>query len=71
MDLEPGSGAFLILDPGSSTSKHAQELSDNYLGFKMLKFFVAIPRSDAFLSLDLGYGMEKFGSGINIPVPQH
>jgi hypothetical protein len=35
----------------------------------MLTFFVADPDpgSDVFLTLDPGPGMEKFGSGINIP----
>jgi hypothetical protein len=33
----------------------------------MLKFYVADPASGAFLTLDPGPGMEKFGYGINIP----
>jgi hypothetical protein len=39
----------------------------------MLKFFDADPDlgSGIFLTLDLGSGMEKFGSGINILDPQH
>jgi hypothetical protein len=39
----------------------------------MLKFFYEDPDpgSGILLTLDLGSGMEKFGSGINIPDPQH
>jgi hypothetical protein len=37
----------------------------------MLNFFVVDPGSGASLILDPGSGMEKFGSGINIPDPQH
>jgi hypothetical protein len=38
---------------------------------KILKFFDADPdpESGIFLILDSGSGMEKFGSGINIPDP--
>ncbi len=40
---------------------------------KNIKFFDAYPNpgSGIFFTLDLGSGMEKFGSGINIPDPQH
>ncbi len=31
----------------------------------------ADPGSGIFLALDPGSGMEKFGSGMNIPYPQH
>jgi len=34
-------------------------------------FFDPDPGSEIFLTLDPGPGMEKFGSGINIPDPQH
>jgi hypothetical protein len=39
----------------------------------MLNFFVEDPDpgSGAFLTIDLVSGIEKFGSGINIPDPQH
>jgi hypothetical protein len=38
---------------------------------RILKFFDADPGSGIFLTLDPGSGMEKFGTGINIPDPQH
>jgi hypothetical protein len=43
-----------------------------FFGLKMFKFFYADldPGSGAMLTLDPGYGMEKFGSGINIPDPR-
>ncbi len=44
-------------DPGS----YFRELKNNFLGLKILKFFDADP----------GSGMEKFGSGMFIPDPQH
>jgi hypothetical protein len=34
----------------------------------MLKFFVSDPESGAFMTMDPWNGMEKSGSGINIPV---
>jgi hypothetical protein len=37
----------------------------------MLKFFVADLGSGIFSTHDPGFGMEKFGSGIDIPDPQH
>ncbi len=40
---------------------HITESLKTIFGVKILKFFDA----------DLGSGMEKFGSGINIPDPQH
>jgi hypothetical protein len=43
---------------------------EQFLGLKILKFFDADPRFGIILTLDLGYGMEKFGSGINILDPQ-
>jgi hypothetical protein len=40
---------------------------------KLLKFFDAVPDPEfgIILTLDPGSGMEKFGSGINIPDLQH
>jgi hypothetical protein len=38
---------------------------------KILKFFDADPEFGIFLTLGVGSGMEKFGSGINISDPQH
>jgi hypothetical protein len=42
-----------------------------FFGIKILKFFDGDPDpgSEIFLTLDPGSGMEKFGSGINIPNP--
>jgi hypothetical protein len=55
--------------PGS----YFRELGNNFLGLKQLKFFGADadPAFGIFLILDLGSRMEKFGSRINIPDPQH
>jgi hypothetical protein len=52
---------------------HIFESLKQFFGLKILKFFDADPDpgSGIFLILDPGPGMEKFGSGINIPDPQH
>ncbi len=57
-----GSGAFLT--PGSGIrddqpGSYFRELINHFFGVKIIKFFDAYP------------GWEKFGSGINIPDPQH
>jgi hypothetical protein len=46
-----------------------RELKKLFFGLKSLKFFDADPGSGIFLTLDPGW--KKFGSGINIPDPQH
>ncbi len=43
----------------------------DHISEKILKSFDADPGSEIFLPLDLGSGVEKFGSGIKIPDPQH
>jgi hypothetical protein len=50
-----------------------RELRNNYLDFKLLKFFDAdpVPGSGIFLNLDPGWKSSYSGSGINIPDPQH
>jgi hypothetical protein len=66
-----------IRDPGWLKNQDQDHISESvetiFWGFKKLKFFVADPdlESGIFLTPDLGYGIEKFGSGINIPDPQH
>ncbi len=69
-DPDPGPGDFLtpgsgVQDPGSRLGKKSW--------LKIFKLFDADadPGSGIFLTLDLGSGMEKFGSGINNPDPQH
>ena len=49
------------------------ESLETIFGLKILKFFYVDPDpgSGIFLTLDPGSGIEKFGSGINIPDPQH
>jgi hypothetical protein len=80
-----GSGAFLTHGSGMGKKSrsgsgirdehpgHFLELRNNFLGLKLLKFFVADldPGSGIFLTLDLESEKEKFGSGINMPDPQH
>jgi hypothetical protein len=50
-----------------------RELKNYFWGLKTLKSSCADPDpgSEIFLTLDPVSGMEKFGSGINIPDPQH
>jgi hypothetical protein len=52
---------------------HISESIETVFGLKIHEFFNAVPEqgSGIFWTLDLGSGMEKFGSGINIPDPQH
>jgi hypothetical protein len=38
---------------------------------RIVKFFDAVPDPGSENPYDPGFGMEKFGSGINIPDPQH
>ncbi len=78
-DPDPGSGGFFT--PGSGMVKksrsgmnilyHFSESLEKALRAKKLKFYDVDPGSGIFLALDPGSGMEKFGSGINIPYPQH
>jgi hypothetical protein len=51
----------------------SRELRNNFSGLEILKFFYVDPNpgSGIFLTLDLGSGMEKLGSGMNISDPQH
>ena len=66
--MDPGSGAFLV--PGYGIGKkiriwneqpgsYFQKLINHFFGFKIFKF------------VDVDPGWKKFGSGINIPDPQH
>jgi hypothetical protein len=50
---------------------HISESLEKFFWVKILKFFVACadPGSGIFLTLDTGW--KKFGSGINIPDPDH
>jgi hypothetical protein len=48
---------------------HISESFETIFWVKILKFFDADPGSGIFLALDPGW--EKYGSGINIPDPQH
>ncbi len=50
---------------------HISESLETIFGLKILKFFDTDPRSEIFLTLAPGSGMENFGSGINIPDLQH
>ncbi len=71
-DLDPGSGAFLI--PGwvkvririrdERTGSHFLELRNHFRGLKYSNSLMDGNNSDP------GSGMEKSGSGINIPDPQ-
>jgi hypothetical protein len=45
---------------------HISESLETIFWLKILKFFDADPES-----FESGFGMEKDGSGINIPNPQH
>jgi hypothetical protein len=64
------------LDPGWVKSKNRirdehprSESLENFFGVKIHKFFDADADPGIFLTMDPG--REKFGSGINIPDPQH
>jgi hypothetical protein len=59
-------------DPGSDINI-PDNFSESYpfRANNTLKFFDADPGAGIFLTLDPGSWMEKFGSGINIPDPQH
>ncbi len=61
---------FGSLDPGwkKHPRSYFRELRNSFLGKKKLKLFDADPGSGIFFYLRSG--MEKFGSGINIPDPQ-
>jgi hypothetical protein len=76
-----GSGIRCFLIPGSGMGKifwirirhehprsFFRELGNSFYGLKIHKFFDG---SGIWYLFDLGSGMEKFGSGINIPDPQH
>jgi hypothetical protein len=52
--------------PGS----YFRQLRNKFLGKKYLTSLMLI-RIRNILTPDPGYGMEKFGSGINIPDPKH
>jgi len=78
-DPDPRSGAFLT--PGSAMCKksrsgsgmnildHISEGLEKFFWVKILKILVVDP--DPGIVLTPGSGMEKFGSGINIPDSQH
>jgi hypothetical protein len=79
-DSDPGSGAFLI--PGSGMGKksgsgsgmnnpdHISESLETMFGLKYFNSFVRI-RDPGWKKFGSGIRVEKFGSGINIPDPQH
>jgi hypothetical protein len=74
--LEPGWVKNQDPDPGSvmNIPDHISEsLKTIFGGLKILKSVCADPDpgSGIFLTLNLVSRMEKFGSGINIPDPQH
>ncbi len=57
------------IQSGMNIPDHITEsLETKFLGNK---FFDADPGSGIFLNLDPGSGMEKFGSELHIPDPQH
>jgi hypothetical protein len=58
---------------GIKIPDHISKSLETIFGLKILKFFDADPDpgSEIFLTLDPGSWMEKFGSGISIPDPQH
>jgi hypothetical protein len=73
-----------FLTPGSGMGKKSRSESGMNIPYhisksietifwlkKILKFFDADLGSEIFLTLDPGFGVEKFGSGINIPDPHH
>jgi hypothetical protein len=64
-----------ISDQGSGMNilDHISESLETIFWVKILKFLKAYPDTGSaiFLTLDLRSGMEKFGSGIKIPDPQH
>jgi hypothetical protein len=63
-DPDPGSG-IIIPD-------HISESLETIFGLKILKFFdEEDPDSGVRNLIDPGSGIEKFGSGISIPDPQH
>ncbi len=81
-DPDPGSGAFLIPGSGICENQDPDQRSwicgmnipdhiNNFFGLKILKFFDVYPGSRIFLAMDPGSVIEKFGSEINIPDPQH
>jgi hypothetical protein len=65
MDRKSASGSGIRDEqPGSYFLEHR----NHFFGLKYLNFLMRIRDGD---SLDPLSGMEKFGSGINIPYPQH
>jgi hypothetical protein len=50
---------------------HIFESLETIFWVKILKFFDADPDPGSENLIDPGSGMKKFGSGINIPDPQH
>jgi hypothetical protein len=60
-------------DPGSRMNipNHISETLETVFWIKILKFFYADADADPIIFLILDSGWKKFGSGINIPDPQH
>jgi hypothetical protein len=54
---------------GINILNHISESLETNFWVKIIKFFDANADPDIFLTLDPGW--EKYGSGINIPDPQH
>jgi hypothetical protein len=50
---------------------HISESLETIIWVKIFKFFDADPDPGSGIFLTLNPGWEKFGSGINIPDPQH
>jgi hypothetical protein len=65
--LGSGSGMGKKSGSGINIPYHFSGSLETVLELKILIFFDADPESGIFLTLDSGSGMEKFGSGINIP----
>jgi hypothetical protein len=67
LDPDPESGS------GMNIPDHISESLETFFGLKISKFFDVDPGSGIRNLFDPGSGMEKFGPGsrINIPDPQH
>jgi hypothetical protein len=61
---DSGSGIYPDLGSGTNIPDHISESLEKFFRIKILKFFDANPGSGIFLTLDPGFGIEKFGSGI-------
>ncbi len=80
-ESDPGSGALLTLGSGMGKKSrsgsgmnipdHSSESLETIYGIKIIEFLDADPDPGNLFDLDPGSGMKKFGSGINIPDPQH